>query len=428
MPALFVLYVFVTLAQIALWLFVFGRLARIRPALAIASAGLPPVSVIICARNEAHNLRKYLPAVLEQQYPHFEVLVVDDDSTDDTNAVLTAFQANYTHLRVLRLSPKTSPGKKYALAQGIEAARYEYLVFTDADCTPASVRWLEHLVGGFHGGATPPPSPPPKGRGASTQVYRNSTQDQASLPFWGQVYLNSTQDQAPLPFGGGDGGGVEPHSPIEIVLGYAPYSPGPGLLNRWIRFETIFTAMQYFSFALAGRPYMGVGRNLAWHKSLFQRVGGFVAHAHVPSGDDDLLVNAAAHAGNTALCLAPEAFVYSDAESTWADWFRQKRRHLGAGKFYRREHQIGLGLLTLTQVLHYFLLFVLLFSGFGTVSVILFVVRLTVSAGFFKKILRQFRDEPLLVWFPLLDALLAIYFAVLVPLILIRSNHLISWK
>jgi len=186
--------------------------------------------------------------------------------------------------------------------------------------------------------------------------------------------------------------------------------------------------MQYFSFALAGRPYMGVGRNLAWHKSLFQRVGGFAAHAHVPSGDDDLLVNAAAHAGNTALCLAPEAFVYSDAESTWADWFRQKRRHLGAGKFYRREHQIALGLLTLTQVLHYFLLFVLLFSGFGTVSVILFVVRLTISAGFFKKILRQFRDEPLLVWFPLLDALLAIYFAVLVPLILIRSNHLISWK
>lgn len=373
MPALFVLYVCVTLAQIALWLFVFGRLVRIRPA-AIASAGLPPVSVVVCARNEAHNLRKYLPAVLGQQYPHFEVLVVDDDSTDDTGAVLTAFQANYTHLRVLHLSPKTSPGKKYALAQGIEAARYEYLVFTDADCAPASARWLEHLVEGFHGG------------------------------------------------------GVEPHSPIEIVLGYAPYRPGPGLLNHWIRFETIFTAMQYFSFALAGRPYMGVGRNLAWHKSLFQRVGGFATHAHVPSGDDDLLVNAAAHAGNTALCLAPEAFVYSDAERTWADWFRQKRRHLGAGKFYRREHQIALGLLTLTQVLHYFLLFVLLFSGFGTVSVILFVVRLTISAGFFKKILRQFRDEPLLVWFPLLDALLAIYFAVLVPLILIRSNHLISWK
>jgi glycosyltransferase involved in cell wall biosynthesis len=421
MTALFVLYVGVTLAQIAIWQFVFGRLVRHRPAAAIAPTGLPPVSVIICARNEAHNLRKNLPAVLAQQYPLVEVLVVDDDSGDDTGAVLSAFQTNYAHLRVLRLSPKTSPGKKYALAQGIEAARYEHLVFTDADCAPASVRWLEHLAGGFWCVSTPPPSPPPNGRGLHAQVSQNST--------W---------DQAPLPFGGGDGGGVETHSvptpqatpqsPIEIVLGYAPYRPGPGLLNRWIRFETIFTAMQYFSFTLVGRPYMGVGRNLAWHKSLFQRVGGFAAHAHVPSGDDDLLVNAAAHAENTALCLAPEAFVYSDAESTWADWFRQKQRHLGAGRFYRREHQIALGLLTLTQVLHYFLLFVLLFSGFGTVSVILFVVRLTISAGFFRKILRQFRDEPLLVWFPLLDALLAIYFAVLVPLILIRSNHLISWK
>jgi len=410
MPALFVLYVCVTLAQIAIWQFVFGRLARIRPAAAIAPTGLPPVSVIICARNEAHNLRKYLPAVLAQQYPHFEVLVVDDDSADDTGAVVSAFQANYAHLRVLHLSPKTSPGKKYALAQGIEAARYEHLVFTDADCAPASVRWLEHLAKRFSIGEYADALPPtPKGE----SIPGNETQISTLFGM-----------DSPL----GVGGRASAHSPIEIILGYAPYRTGPGLLNRWIRFETIYTAMQYFSFALAGRPYMGVGRNLAWHKSLFQQVGGFAAHAHVPSGDDDLLVNAAAHAGNTALCLAPEAFVYSDAERTWADWFRQKRRHLGAGKFYRREHQIALGLLTLTQVSHYFLLFVLLFSGFGTVSVILFVVRLTISAGFFKKILRQFRDEPLLVWFPLLDALLAIYFAVLVPLILIRSNHLISWK
>lgn len=405
--ALFFLYTGVTLAQLAIWGLVFGRLAR-KPLAGATEPGwlLPPVSVLICARNEAVNLQKYLPAVLEQVYPCFEVLVIDDDSSDATGAVLAAFQTRYPHLRTLHLSPKTTPGKKHALAQGIEAARYEHLVFTDADCEPASRRWLEHLAGEFCGDSLPPA---PEGEhipGKETQI------------------SSSFEIHSPL----GVGGRLPPHSAPEIILGYAPYRSSPGLLNRWIRFETIYTAMQYCSFALLGHPYMGVGRNLAWHKNLFQRVGGFAAHARAPSGDDDLLVNAAAHAGNTALCLNPEAFVYSDAEKTRTGWFRQKRRHLGAGIFYRRKHQIALSLLALTQILHYFLLFVLLFSAFGTISVALYAIRMALAAGLFWKILCQFRDAPLVIWFPLLDALLAIYFAVFVPLTLIRSNYLISWK
>lgn len=363
MSFLFALFVCATLAQMAVWQFLFDRLARYKPVNNGKKTDLPPVSVLICARNEALNLQKYLPAVLEQDYPDFEVLVIDDDSGDETPAILAAFQKKYAHLRVLRVSPKISPGKKYALAQGIATARHERLIFTDADCEPASREWLLRMTGG-----------------------------------------------------------------AEITLGYAPYRPEPGFLNRWFRFETAYTAMQYFSFALAGWPYMGVGRNLSWEKTVFQRVGGFAAHAHIPSGDDDLLVNVAAHAGNTALCLAPEAFVYSGAKKTWKEWYRQKRRHLGAGKFYRREHRIALAALTLTLVLHYFLLPALLFSGFGMVSAVFYAVRMALAAGIYWKILRQFRDEQLIIWFPLLDAVLAIYFAVMVPLILIRSNYLISWK
>ncbi|MBK9335315.1 MAG: glycosyltransferase [Lewinellaceae bacterium] len=311
------IFVAATCVQVVVWTGIFARLARYvppDPKLQTQNSKLktPTCSVIICARNEGANLRQNLPFVLEQQYPDFEVVVVDDDSSDESPAVLQAFQKKYAHLRVLRVSPKTSPGKKHALAQGIAFARSEHLVFTDADCRPASLFWLEILCARF----------------------------------------SAPQNAKP-----------------EILLGYAPYRPAPGLLNWWIRFETVQTAMQYCAFALAGRPYMGVGRNLAWKKHLFQRAGGFAAHADLPSGDDDLFVNAAAHAGNTAICLDPRTFVYSESEKTWSAWRQQKHRHLSAGRKYRPEHQALLGALALSHTLHYFLLIPLCFSGFGTICV-----------------------------------------------------------
>ncbi len=378
--ALLAVFIAATLVQMVAWLGIFARLALYRPAIQNSKLKTqnPKLSVVICARNEADNLRQNLPAVLEQQYPEFEVLVVDDDSDDDTPAVLRFFQEKYPHLRVLRVSPKTSPGKKHALAQGIAAARYEHLVFTDADCQPAGPEWLAVLSIEFR------------------VLSHSKLKTQYSKP--------------------------------EILLGYAPYLPGPGLLNRWVRFETVQTAMQYFSFALIGQPYMGVGRNLAWNKALFERVGGFAAHADLLSGDDDLLVNAAACADNTAICLDSKGFVFSEAEKTWRAWWRQKQRHLTAGTRYRPLHRALLGALAMSHVLHYFLLTPLCFSGFGTICVSLWIIRMAPAFLIYWKILRQFREEQLLIWFPLFDALLALYYAVFVPPVLIRSNSLISWK
>lgn len=370
---LFGLFVAATLVQIAFWQLVFARcslgIERSKMSDGKCSSG-EPVSVLLCVRNEADNLRRNLPVILEQQYPAFEVLVIDDDSTDGTAAALRQFQKTYAHLRVLHAGPKTRPGKKAALEQGIRAARFEWLAFTDADCRPAGSHWLRQLSAGF---GTPPAA-------------------------------------------------------VEIVLGYGPYRQAPGALNRWIRFETVQTAMQYFSFARIGLPYMGVGRNLAWRRQVFERVGGFDAHASLASGDDDLLVNAAARRHNTAVCLDPAAFVYSEGEPGWRQWWRQKQRHLQAGRQYRPEHQALLGLLALTQVLHYFLLIPLASSDFGIISVVLYAIRMASAFPIYWKVLRQFRDEQLLIWFPLLDALLAFYYAVFVPLVLIRSNYLISWK
>ncbi|MEQ1744675.1 MAG: glycosyltransferase [Saprospiraceae bacterium] len=363
-------FVLATFIQLAAWLCIFARLANYSsPTNSSFIIHHSSFTIVICARNEATNLLQNLPLVLEQQYPDFEVIVVDDDSDDDTPDVLSAFLEKYPNLHTLRISPKTAPGKKTALEQGIAAARHEHLLFTDADCRPASPLWLKAMNAAF-----------------------------------------------------------QSNQHAEVLLGYAPYRPGPGLLNRWARFETVQTAMQYFSFARIGQPYMGVGRNLAWKKHLFDRVGGFAAHADLPSGDDDLLVNAAANARNTDICLDTNAFVFSESEKTWLTWWRQKRRHLTAGTRYRPLHQVLLGALALSHTAHYFLLTPLCFSGFGTICVSLWAARMAPAFLIHWKILCQFREGRLLFWFPLFDALLALYYAALVPPVLIRSNSLISWK
>lgn len=230
-----------------------------------------PISIIVAARNEAENLRKFLPSVLKQDRDVMEVIVADDGSTDETPRVLFELGEQYPTLRIIRI--EKSVGKKQALAQAIRAAKYDLLVFTDADCRPSSVRWASEMASRFTPG-------------------------------------------------------------IEIVLGYGAYTVQKGLLNRFVQLDTALIVARYFGFAMWGKPYMGVGRNLAYRKSLWERVGGFDAHADLPYGDDDLFVLQAARKNNTALCLDPMAFTYSVPPQSFGKWFRQKTRHLHAGKRY----------------------------------------------------------------------------------------------
>jgi poly-beta-1,6-N-acetyl-D-glucosamine synthase len=239
------LFLGAALVQFALLLSVFARLSRWKGQPAANSP--PPISVIVCARNEASNLRQNLPALLAQDYAgDWELLVVDDASTDDSKTWLAAQAAQNPRLRPLFLHEKNQVGKKHALEQGIAAARYEVLAVTDADCVPASAKWLSSMA-------------------------------------------------LTCSVGGG------------FVLGYAPFFPAKGLLNIWARYEVAHTATLYLGFAMLGLPYMGVGRNLLWEKELFARNGGFSRHRHLASGDDDLLVNEAATAQNVSICLRQEA-------------------------------------------------------------------------------------------------------------------------
>lgn len=363
----------VTALQLVFWLGIYARLGVYRSAKEedVPQEALPLLSVLIAARNEAENLQHNLPAVLKQDYPSFEVLVIDDDSSDCTQIILKNFQDQYPILRVLRISPKTSPGKKSALQLGISNARGEWLVFTDADCRPASAQWLRHLA-------------------------------IAMRPILGK--------------------------PTEIVLGYGPLWPQPGPLARWARFETVYTAMQYAGFALAGIPYMGVGRNLAWRRSLFDRVGGFAAHADLASGDDDLFVNAAAKASNTKLCFEARAFVYSRAPSTWVAWMRQKHRHLSAGVRYRPLHRALLAAAAASHVLHYALVMAVLWKGALPLALLCWGGRMLVAGVVFSLVARRLHESDLSWRFPLLDAGMALYWGIFVPGALVGHSRPVSWR
>jgi biofilm PGA synthesis N-glycosyltransferase PgaC len=354
---LLVCFLLATAVQVAVWLGLYARLARPGAPPPSRSAPSLMLSVIVCARNEAANLARYLPAVLGQRYDGFEVVVVDDASTDDTPTLLRTLAAAHPQLRAIRIDAKTHGGKKQALAAGVAAARYDHIVVTDADCEPASPYWLSHLAAAF------------------------------------------AADPA-----------------VEIVLGVAPLCRTPGLLAGWARFETAFTAIQYAALTASGRPYMGVGRNLAWTRDVYARAGGFVRHLDRLSGDDDLLVNAAARPGRVAVCLEPAAFVYSAAPPTWPAWWRQKRRHLGAARVYRLSDRLLLGTLALSHTVHYGLAAILLLTQFGTVPVLMaYAGRLAVVWALYARILPRLGAADLALAAPFYDGLLAVWYGAFVP-------------
>ena len=359
----------VTLIQIAIWLVFPARFVWRRRQETPADVQLPPVSVVICARNEAINLKNNLPEILGQAYPHdWEVIVVDDDSEDDTALVLNELSSRYPRLKIVTISPKTTAGKKHALAKGIETARHDWIALTDADCRPAGPQWLSTML------------------------------KQASIP--------------------------------GIILGYAPMLFEKGWLNRWSRFETLYTALQYYSMAHAGWAFMGVGRNMAWHKSLFLKAGGFQQHSHIAGGDDDLFVNQVADNRNTFICDAPETFMHSAAKTTLQSWLAQKHRHLHAGLFYKKWHNLLLGGVAFTHATHYGLAVILLFADPGSTALVLtsYLLRLVVVWPVYKTACLMFGERGISYFIPFLDGFLAIWLGAVAPVLMLAKNKKLAWK
>jgi glycosyltransferase involved in cell wall biosynthesis len=302
---LLITWLFVVGIQLIYTLFCYIRTAVHRPKTmpgdASPGSSTLGVTVVVCAWNELENLRELIPLLAAQQHPTFEVLIMDDRSTDGSEEFLRQTLTAFPNIRTIRISQVHDhvTAKKYALTIALKKAIHPVVLLTDADCRPASAKWLSGMVAQLSG----------------------------------------------------------PNR--SLVLGFSPYLHEPGFLNFLIRSETLFTAVQYLSLALAGFPYMGVGRNLLYRTALFFGNNGFYSHLTVLGGDDDLFVNEVATAQNTAISLDPNTFAWSEPKHTWAAWRHQKRRHLNVGKFYKPGHKIRLALLTGSHVLTWLLALVI---------------------------------------------------------------------
>lgn len=348
---LFGTFCLVIATQLFYYLYFFSRLAFFNPKTKTQSQEYP-VSVIVCARDEAHNLTKNLPGILVQRYSTtHEVIVVNDNSIDETKYLLEEFRKSFKNLMPVALTQeaKMIPGKKYPLSIGIKTAKYEIVLLTDADCVPGSEYWIKKMQDGF-----------------------------------------------------------EPS--IDIVLGYGAYHKLPGLLNKLVRFETFHTALQYLSYALAGLPYMGVGRNLAYKKDLFFKNKGFSFINHIPGGDDDLFINKVANEKNTTIVIDAAAHTLSEPPQTWSRWWTQKYRHYTTAKFYRSKHKFLLGLYTLSHILIYPLFIISLLFFAWWIVLIVFGLRLIVQAFVFNKTMKQLNEADLWPLFFFFDIWMLIYY------------------
>lgn len=341
---IFCIFIVVIAIQFIYYLFIFGKFSFAKAP--ITTPKKIGISVIVCAKNEAENVIEFIPLLAEQDYPDYEIILIDDASSDTTLEIFEEFEKKYPNIRLVKVKNNEAfwGNKKYALTLGIKAAKKDYLLFTDADCYPATKDWITAM---------------------SSQFTITKT----------------------------------------IVLGYGAHEKIAGsFLNKIIRFETMLTAVQYLSWSKIGYPYMGVGRNLAYKKEEFYSVNGFIDHMKIRSGDDDLFINQVANSKNTAICYSPESFTYSKPKTTFKDWFNQKRRHLTTANFYKPFDQVRLLLFYVSQIVFVLLSILLLafqYQWIVVVSCIAFRYLFAwISLGFSSG---KLKEKDVMYWFPIIE-------------------------
>ena len=352
----------IQIVYLSLFLFAFAKENK-------TTVGNPqPVSVIVCAHDEEQNVRELVPLLLGQKHPEFEVIVVEDRCNDGTFDYLLAATKLDTRLKMVRVAHKPDHinGKKFALTLGIRAARYDWILLTDADCRPAGNSWIARM--------------------------------------------SERMDEK-----------------AKMVLGFSPYIQSKGLLNSFIRFESFLTGIQFMSLAILGRPYMGVGRNLAYRKSLFLEKKGFNTHLGVVGGDDDLFVNQHAEGATTRTCIGAETLMKSLPKTTWKEYYIQKLRHLSVGRHYKFSDRIILGVFTITWLLTWLIVLpASFFTPFMEFILLGFLLRWILLLMVFREASRKL-GEPFGVWkVPFLDFIYAFYYLVTGPKALVSKK--VRWK
>ncbi len=342
-------FIAITCIQLFYFIFVFSRFSFAKKT-KIEPKNIP-VSVLICAKNEAENLKKNLPLILKQKYSDFEVVLINDASHDDTLDVMESYKEKYSNIKIVNVRNNETfwGNKKYPLTLGIKASTNEHLLFIDADCRPVSDQWILKMCSNF-------------------SANKN------------------------------------------IVLGYGAYEKKKSILNSLIRFETLLTAIQYFSYAKIGNPYMGVGRNLAYKKNSFFEVNGFMSHMKIRSGDDDLFINQVANKNNTTIEYSEDSFTESEPSKTFREWFSQKRRHISTAKHYKLKDRLFLGTFYISQISFWALFIILMCYQFEwKIVVTLFGIRIITQYIVYGFSAKKLKESNLIIAFPLLELFLIIF-------------------
>lgn len=347
LQVLFYIFIAIVTIQFVYYILIFGKFSFAKP-----QNNTPkklPISVIVCAKNEEENVKNFVPLLLQQNYPDFEIVLIDDASRDETLEVFEQYEKQYSNIKLVKVENNEAfwGNKKFALTLGIKAAKNEYLLFTDADCYPKTTEWINEM---------------------SAQFSKEKT----------------------------------------IVLGYGAYEKIKGsFFNKIIRFETLLTATQYFAWAKVGKPYMGVGRNMAYKREEFFRVRGFMDHMKIRSGDDDLFINQAANNANTTICYSPDSFTFSKPKTTFGDWFKQKRRHVATAKHYKSFDRTQLAIFYLSQLAFFIVSMVLLAFQYQWIIVVSLIgfryLTSWISMGFAAG---KLKEKDVMYWFPIIEIVL----------------------
>ncbi|MGV1012630.1 MAG: glycosyltransferase [Flavobacterium sp.] len=341
------LFIAVVIVQFLYYIVFFGKFSFAKPQ--ISTPKRVPISIIVCAKNEEENVKNFIPLLAQQNYPDYEIVLIDDASSDNTLEIFEAFEKQYANIKLVKVQNNEAfwGNKKFALTLGIKAAKNEYLLFTDADCYPKTTEWIKEM---------------------SAQFTKEKT----------------------------------------IVLGYGAYEKiKNSFLNKIIRFETLLTATQYFSWAKLGKPYMGIGRNMAYKREEFFKTNGFIEHMKIRSGDDDLFINEAATAKNTTICYTTDSFTFSQPKTTFKEWFNQKRRNVATAKYYKSFDRSQLAVFYTSQLLFLLLPILLLAFQFQWIIVLsLIVFRYIfawISIGFAAG---KLKEKDVMYWFPIIEIIL----------------------
>jgi glycosyltransferase involved in cell wall biosynthesis len=363
----FIAFIVIFSVQLFYYLFLFGRFSLFKNK-SSENNFIPPISVIICAKNEAQNIATFIPFVVNQNYQNFEIVLINDASTDNSLEVMEEFRKkNPSKIKIVDVKPNEQfwGSKKYALTLGIKAAKYKHLLFTDADCKPISNNWIATMATNF---------------------------------------TNNKQ----------------------LILGYGAYKKiKNSFLNKLIRFETLITAIQYFSYQKIGLPYMGVGRNLGYTKDLFFSVNGFSNHINVKSGDDDLFVNQVATKKNSTYCIHPESFTESLPKTNFKDWLHQKSRHISTANYYKPIHKYLLGLFYSSQILFWLVAITLISIDFNWKIILgIITARLLVQYVIIGFSAKKLKENDLILLIPFMEIfLISIQLFIFIKNLIAKPTH-----